>query len=83
MPPPGLPPPPRLLPQERKKLALTLQDTKTVVAKLELICGVVLHVLFAFFYLVIWQVGRARGYAGLARYLRPWASGRACAVSQR
>ncbi|PNW74891.1 hypothetical protein CHLRE_12g505800v5 [Chlamydomonas reinhardtii] len=42
--------------KERKKLALTLQDTRTVVAKLELICGVVLHVLFAFVYLIIFQV---------------------------
>ncbi|KAG2500887.1 hypothetical protein HYH03_001647 [Edaphochlamys debaryana] len=42
--------------KERKKLALTLQDTRTVVAKLELIVGVALHVLCAFFYLVIWQV---------------------------
>ncbi|GIL65964.1 hypothetical protein Vafri_19606 [Volvox africanus] len=42
--------------KERKKLALTLQDTRTVVAKLELICGVVMHVLFGFLYLVIFQV---------------------------
>lgn len=46
----------RFFAQERKKLALTLQDTRTVVAKLELICGVVLHVLFAFVYLIIFQV---------------------------
>ncbi|PNH11269.1 Mechanosensitive ion channel protein 10 [Tetrabaena socialis] len=49
--------------KERKKLALTLQDTRTVVAKLELICGCVLHIVFAFFYLVIFQAS-GRGNPG-------------------
>jgi len=42
--------------QERKKLALTLQDAKSVVAKLELVCGVIIHIIFAVIYLMIFQV---------------------------
>ena len=48
--------------RERKNLALTLHDTHTVVAKLELIFGSVLHVLAGFLYLVIFQVC-ARGHS--------------------
>lgn len=57
------PAPPDL--QERKKLALTLADTKSVVAKLELICGVVLHIVFGFIYLMIFEVGAGGGGTGL------------------
>ncbi|KAK9815600.1 hypothetical protein WJX72_006571 [[Myrmecia] bisecta] len=42
--------------QERKNLAFTLKDTKTVVGKLERIIGTVIHVLFIFFYLIIFSV---------------------------
>ena len=42
--------------KSRKNLALTLQDAHTVIAKLELIFGSVLHVLAFFVYLVIFQV---------------------------
>ncbi|KAL6757038.1 hypothetical protein V8C86DRAFT_3026394 [Haematococcus lacustris] len=42
--------------KERKKLSLTLQDTHSVVGKLELICGVVLHVVAAGVYLAIFKV---------------------------
>ena len=61
--------------KERKNLALTLQDAHTVIAKLELIFGSVLHVLAFFIYLVIFQVGRhskcnwhACGVPGHKRY---------------
>ena len=48
-----------LLPlQERKKLALTLKDAKSVVAKLELVCGIIIHIVFAVVYLMIFEVGR-------------------------
>jgi len=33
-----------------------MQDTKTVVGKLELVIGVVLHIIFIFFYLVVFNV---------------------------
>lgn len=42
--------------KERKKLAITLKDTKSVVAKLELVCGVVIHMGFALLYLYIFNV---------------------------
>lgn len=41
---------------DRKNLAATLKDTKTVVGKLELIVGVVIQCIFFFFYLIIWNV---------------------------
>lgn len=42
--------------QERKHLAFTLKDTKTIVGKLERIAGFVIHILMFFFYLVIFDV---------------------------
>lgn len=42
--------------QERKNLALSLKDTRSVVGKLELICGVLMHVLMAIAYLNIFEV---------------------------
>lgn len=42
--------------KERKHLAFTLKDTKTIVGKLERIAGFVFHVLMFFFYLVIFNV---------------------------
>jgi len=44
--------------KERKNLAYTLQDARGVVSKLELIMGVMMHVLFVFFYLIIFDVSR-------------------------
>lgn len=41
---------------DRKNLAATLKDTKTVVGKLEHIVGVVIQMIFFFFYLIIWNV---------------------------
>lgn len=34
-----------------------MQDAKTVVGKLELVIGVVLHIVFIFFYLMVFNVG--------------------------
>ena len=45
--------------KERKNLAYTLQDARGVVSKLELIMGVMMHVLFVFFYLIIFDVSLA------------------------
>ena len=42
--------------RERKFLAATLRDTRTVVGRLELIIGVVVHLVFIFFYLLIFRV---------------------------
>lgn len=42
--------------QERKHLALQLKDTKTVVGKLEFMCGVAIHLIFILIYLVIFHV---------------------------
>ncbi|KAK9823582.1 hypothetical protein WJX72_003976 [[Myrmecia] bisecta] len=42
--------------KERKNLAFTLKDTRTVVGKLEFITGIVVHILFIFFYLIIFNV---------------------------
>ena len=44
--------------KNRKNLALTLKDTKTVVGKLERLFGTVVHIVFFFFYLMIFQVWR-------------------------
>ena len=45
--------------QERKHLAMTLRDTKTVIAKLERLLGAIIHVVFVFSYLYIFNVRRA------------------------
>eukprot|EP00798_Chlamydomonas_sp_ICE-L_P026211 gene26211-11942_t len=42
--------------KERKKLALSLKDTKSVVAKLELVCGVIIQTMFVLLYLWIFNV---------------------------
>ena len=42
--------------RERKFLAATLRDTRTVVSRLELVIGVVVHLVFVFFYLLIFRV---------------------------
>lgn len=42
--------------QERKDLAATLKDTRTVVGRLELLIAFVVHIAFIFFYLIIFQV---------------------------
>ena len=44
--------------QNRKDLAMTLRDTKTVVGKLELIFGVAIHIICLFFYLTIFNVSQ-------------------------
>ena len=42
--------------QERKYLALQLKDTKTIVGKLEFMCGVFIHLVLVLIYLVIFNV---------------------------
>ena len=42
--------------QDRKNLAATLKDTKTVVGTLERIMAVVIQLAFFFIYLLIWNV---------------------------
>ena len=42
--------------QQRKNLAFTLQDARSVVSKLEMILGAVIHVLLVFAYLIIFDV---------------------------
>ena len=44
----------------RSNLANTLKDTRTIVGKLERLLGICLQLLFVFFYLAIFDVGRAR-----------------------
>ena len=44
--------------QERKNLAATLKDTKTVIGRLELLIGFSVHLCFVFFYLLIFRVRR-------------------------
>ena len=50
------------LPQERKNLAFTLKDTKSVVAHVEMMLGVILHMLFAFAYLYIFEVDISKAW---------------------
>ena len=50
----------------RKNLALTLRDTRTVVGKLENIIGVVVHFICIFFYLTIFNVRTQHSTARLA-----------------
>ena len=46
--------------QDRKNLAATLKDTKTVVGTLERIMAVVIQLVFFFVYLLIWNVRTLR-----------------------
>lgn len=41
--------------QDRRNLATSLQDTRSITSVLETLIGVVLHVIFVFFYLLIFQ----------------------------
>ena len=49
-------------------LSSLLQDTKTVVGKLELVVGVIIHIIFIFFYLIIFNVGCSLLMARAARW---------------
>ena len=42
--------------RERTNLAIQLKDTKTVVGRLKFVISVILHILFVFFYLTIYNV---------------------------
>lgn len=48
--------------RERTNLAIQLKDTKTVVGRLKFVISVLLHILFAFFYLTIYNVRRCLSY---------------------
>lgn len=45
--------------QNRKHLALTLKDTRTIVGKLERLVGSIIHFVWIFIYLSIWNVSCA------------------------
>lgn len=45
--------------RERANLAVQLKDTKSVVGRLKFVISIVLHCIFIFFYLVIYNVSRA------------------------
>ncbi len=53
--------------QERKDLAATLKDTRSVVGRLEFLIAFVVHIAFIFFYLLIFQVGRLPHHANLCK----------------
>ena len=46
--------------QERRDLAFTLKDTKTIVGKLRTIVGTAIHLIFIMFYLLIFAVSLSR-----------------------
>ena len=48
-----------MLRRERANLAVQLKDTKSVVGRLKFVISIVLHCIFIFFYLVIYNVRRA------------------------
>jgi hypothetical protein len=51
---------------DRKNLAASLKDAKSIVRTLEAVIGVFLHVLFFFIYLLIWDVDVLKAWAGFA-----------------
>ena len=51
--------------KERKHLAFTLADAKSVVARLEFLLGVAAHAVAALLYLLIFRVGRACSIFGV------------------
>lgn len=46
----------RVLCRERQNLAVQLKDTKSVVGRLKFVISIVLHIVFIFFYLMIYNV---------------------------
>lgn len=51
---------------DRKNLAASLKDAKSIVGTLETVIGLFLHVLFFFIYLLIWDVDVLKAWAGFA-----------------
>ncbi|KAI3438435.1 hypothetical protein D9Q98_000866 [Chlorella vulgaris] len=51
---------------ERRNLAASLKDARTIVGTLETLIGCFLHLLMAFLYLVIWNVDVLKAWAGFA-----------------
>jgi len=58
--------------QDRKNLAATLKDTKTVVGTLERIMAVVIQLVFFFVYLLIWNVSTLLRKASPHACRRDW-----------
>ncbi|KAL4448058.1 hypothetical protein ABPG75_005277 [Micractinium tetrahymenae] len=51
---------------ERRNLAASLKDAKTIVGKLETVIGVALHIFMGFLYLIIFNVDVLKTWAGFA-----------------
>lgn len=52
--------------EARCDLALSLRDTKTVVNKLEHVIGVVVHIIFMFFYMLVFNIDVVKTYLALS-----------------
>jgi small-conductance mechanosensitive channel len=52
--------------EERANLAATLKDAKSVVSTLETLIGVIIHTVFLFIYLIIFEVNVMETYLGLS-----------------
>lgn len=52
--------------EERANLAATLKDAKSVVSTLETLIGVIIHTIFLFIYLIIFEVNVMETYLGLS-----------------
>ncbi|KAH7617551.1 putative Mechanosensitive ion channel protein 10 [Nannochloris sp. 'desiccata'] len=52
--------------EARCDLALSLSDTKTVIGKLENVIGVVLHIIFVFLYMLVFNVDVVKTYLALS-----------------
>jgi len=50
----------------RCDLALSLKDTRSVIGKLESVIGVVVHIIFVFLYLIVFQVDVVKTYLALS-----------------
>lgn len=50
----------------RCDLAMSLKDTKSVIGKLENVIGVVLHIIFVFFYMLVFQIDVIKTYLALS-----------------
>ena len=55
--------------QDRQNLAASLRDAKSIVKKLETVIGVAIHILFGFFYLLIFGVDVLKTWATFASFL--------------
>lgn len=51
---------------ERRDLAVSLKDTKSVVGKLESVIGVGIHIIFVFIYMLVFNVDVMKTYLALS-----------------